>query len=115
MDTLSESPSMSELCSGVYLHACISPARSLSRSSSLSFATLSRCNASSTPAQASRSMRSSCSPRLPRAAPAGSVSEAAEGRPTPSAGGTKPGGGALMAAGAMRDCRMCASDERIAM
>lgn len=33
---------------------------------------------------------------------------------TPSDGGTNPGGGALIAEGAMRDCRMCASDERIA-
>lgn len=82
-----------------------SPVRSLSLSS------LSLVNASRIPAQASRSTRSSCNPRPPSSTDA----FVAVGRPTPRDGGTKPGGGALMAEGAMRDCRMCASDDLMAM
>ncbi len=63
------------------------------------------------PFHASRSTRSSCSPRSPLAAPSAS----AEGRPTPSGGGMKFGGGALIADGAMRDWRICARDDRMAM
>lgn len=60
------------------------------------------------PTHASRPIRSSCSPRL------SPVFVLSVGMVTPNDGGTNPGGGALIAEGAMRDCRMCASDERIA-
>ena len=63
------------------------------------------------PFHASRSMRSSCSPRFPLAAPSASP----EGNPTPREGGMNPGGGAFIADGAIRDCLMCARDERMAM
>lgn len=52
---------------------------------------------------------SSCNPGLASPVPVPSV-----GMVTPSDVGTNPGGGALIAEGAMRDCRMCASDERMA-
>ena len=88
---------------------CIAPACSRSRAS------LMRVSAFRTPTHASRSTRSSCRPRLPRAAPSGSISDEPDGRPTPSAGGTNPGGGALIAEGATRAWRMCAREERISM
>lgn len=67
--------------------------------------------ASRIPFHASRSIRSSCRPRFPLSVgPVG-----LEGRPTPRGGGTKLGGGALIAEGAIRDCRICARDERIAI
>ena len=61
------------------------------------------------PTHASRLILSSCNPGLASPVPVPSV-----GMVTPSDGGTNPGGGALIAEGAMRDCRMCASDERMA-
>lgn len=61
------------------------------------------------PTHASRPILSSCNPRLPSPVPVPSV-----GMVTPSDGGTNPEGGALIAEGAMRDCRICASDERMA-
>jgi len=61
------------------------------------------------PFQASLSTLDSCSPEVFFAG-----FPSAEGRPTPSDGGMKPGGGALMADGAMRECRMCARDDRMA-
>ena len=63
------------------------------------------------PTHASRPTLSSCNPRLTSPVSALVVSV---GMVTPSDGGTNPGGGALIAEGAMRDCRMCASDERMA-
>ncbi|KIP11705.1 hypothetical protein PHLGIDRAFT_437851 [Phlebiopsis gigantea 11061_1 CR5-6] len=68
-------------------------------------------NASRMPDHASRSTRSSCSPRPPSSTEA----SVAVGRPTPRDGGTKPGAGALIADGAIRDWRMCARDDLMAM
>ena len=82
---------------------------------------LKRVSASSTPRHASRSTRSSCNPRDlpacpfvwgPPSAVLGSV--LFFGRPTPSAGGINPRGGAFIVLGAMRDWRMWASEERMA-
>lgn len=56
------------------------------------------------PFQASRSIRSSCRPR--DSLEVACEPEGFEGRPTPSEGGMKPGGGALIAEGAIRDCRI---------
>lgn len=77
-------------------------------SDSRSFVSLSRVNASNTPFHASRSTRSSCSPRFLELTPS-----VAARRPAPRVGGTKPGGGASIAEGAIRDCRMCANEERM--
>jgi hypothetical protein len=92
-----------------HVHSCIAELEA----SEFSFAAASRrafirASAFKIPFHASRSTLSSCSPRffwseLP-----------SEGRPTPSEGGTKPGGGALIAEGAILECRMCANDDRIA-
>ncbi len=75
----------------------------------LSFlAALMRVSASSTPFHAYVSILSSWSPR-------GFLDDSStEGKPTPSDGGTNPGGGALIADGAMRECLMWARDERSA-
>lgn len=78
---------------------------------SLSLTSLIRVNASRMPFHASRSMRSSCNPRFSLAI----SSSAPEGSPTPREGGMNPGGGALIAEGAMRDCLICARDERMAI
>lgn len=75
---------------------------------SCSRAALRRVSAFRIPTHASRPTLSSCSPRLSSPVPA------SVGMVTPSEGGTNPGGGALMAEGAMRDCRTCASDDRMA-
>ena len=78
-------------------------------SSSCSRAALRRARAFRMPTHASRPILSSCNPGLASPVPVPSA-----GMVTPSDGGTNPGGGALIAEGAMRDCRMCASDERMA-
>ena len=76
------------------------------------------------PIHASRSILSSCKPlgALDAEADAGTEvdaeaevdADASEGTPTPKVAGTKPTGGALIAEGAMREWRICASDDRIA-
>ena len=73
-----------------------------------SVACFNRVKASNIPFHASLSTRSSCRPRLFCA-----LSLSVDGRPTPREGGTKPRGGAFIADGAIRDCRMCANDERM--
>ena len=78
-------------------------------SSSCARAALRRVRAFRMPPHASRPTLSSCKPRLTSPVPVPPA-----GIVTPSDGGTNPGGGALIAEGAMRDWRMCASDERMA-
>lgn len=64
---------------------------------------------------ASRPTLSSCNPGLTSPAPVTAPAPVPSvGMVTPSDGGTNPGGGELIAEGAMRDCRMWASDERMA-
>lgn len=59
------------------------------------------------PFHASRSILSSCKPRFFL------KGSSVDGRPTPREGGIKPGGGALMVEGAIRECRIWARDDRI--
>lgn len=85
---------------GTYFsHHCeLVRASAISESLAVPRTALTRLRASNTPFHASLSTRSSCSPRLTRGVP--SVSG---GRLTPREGGTKLGGGALIADGAMRE------------
>ena len=83
---------------------------------SFSLASFSFVSAFRMPLHASRSTRSSCNPRPPVSVSAASVSVVELfGKPTPREGGMNPGGGAFMAEGAMREWRMCARDERMAI
>jgi len=61
------------------------------------------------PFQASRSTLSSCKPLFLRM-----VLLLSAGRPTPRDGGMKPGGGALIADGAIRECLICANEDLMA-
>ena len=82
-----------------------------------SCSSLSLFNASKMPFHASRSIRSSCSPRFcfcwSELVPASAL--AAAGIPTPSDGGTKLGAGALIADGAMREYVIWARELRMAL
>lgn len=81
-----------------------------------SLASRSRVRALRMPFQASLSTLSSCKPRASLCFVAGSsVSLDGVGIGIPNEGGTKPGGGALMAEGAIRECRIWASEDRIAL
>lgn len=75
---------------------------------SLPFASLIRVRAVRIPCHASRSILSSCKPRFFR------EELPSAGSPTPSDGGMKPEGGALIADGAIRECLICASEDLIA-